>query len=132
MKWIDEVVYVCVVVWLSCYCVMVSVGNICFQCLILVGNLVELKVCVVVMGCISMYIYVLVYVGDLKGGVLCQMIDCFVVFVVVDENGNLVLVLLFVFEIDEQCVFVKYVVDVWVVFDKIVEMKLEEVVKGIV
>lgn len=28
--------------------------------------------------------------------------------------------------------FVKYVVDVWVVFDKIVEMKLEEVVKGIV
>lgn len=30
MKWIDEVVYVCVVVWLSCYCVMVSVGNICF------------------------------------------------------------------------------------------------------
>lgn len=29
------------------------------------------------------------------------MIDCFVVFVVVDENGNLVLVLLFVFEIDE-------------------------------
>lgn len=58
MKWIDFVVYVCVVVWSGKYCIMVYVGGICFVVLIYVGNLVEVNVKVIYIGKIFMYIVI--------------------------------------------------------------------------
>ncbi len=132
MKWIDETAYACAAVWSSRYCVTVSVGNIRFQRPILVGNLVELKARVVATGRTSMHIHVTVHAGDPKGGVLRQTTDCLVVFVAVDENGNPLPVPPLVPDTDEDKRLQQYALDVREALDKLVELKPEEVAKGVV
>jgi acyl-CoA hydrolase len=132
MKWIDETAYACAAVWSGRYCVTVSVGNIRFRRPIQVGNMVELRARVVATGRTSMHIHITVHAGDPKSGQLRLTTDCLIVFVAVDENGNPIPVPAFVPETDEQKRLAKYALDVRDALDAIVELKPEEVAKGVV
>ncbi|WP_293033709.1 acyl-CoA thioesterase [Paraburkholderia sp.] len=132
MKWIDETAYACAAVWSGRYCVTVSVGNIRFRRPIQVGNMVELRARVVATGRTSMHIHITVHAGDPKSGQLRLTTDCLIVFVAVDENNNPVPVPSFVPETDEQKRLAKYALDVKEALDAIVELKPDEVAKGVV
>jgi acyl-CoA hydrolase len=131
MKWIDEVAYACAAIWSGRYCVTVSVGNIRFRRPILVGNMVELKARIVATRRTSMHIHVSVHAGDPKSGQLRQTTDCLVVFVAVDENGTPVPVPSYAPQTEEQRRLAKYAMDVKEALDAIVELKPDEVAKGV-
>jgi len=132
MKWIDETAYACSAVWSGRYCVTVSVGNIRFRRPILVGNMVELRARVVATGRTSMHIHISVHAGDPKSGQLRLTTDCLIVMVAVDENGTPVPVPSFAPETDEQKRLAKYALDVKEALDAIVDLKPDEVAKGII
>lgn len=92
MKWIDQVVYVCVFIWLEGYVVIVYVGGIWFYQFIYIGSFVKVMVWVIYIGNISVYIVVDVFFRKMNEQKFYKIMYCVIVFVFVDGDGKLKLI----------------------------------------
>ena len=102
MKWIDQAAYACAVGWSGRYCVTVYVGGIRFFNPVRIGDLVEVKACVIDTGTSSMHMAVDVWARDPKGEEARKTTHCVVVFVAIDDDGKPVAVPDFYPESEEE------------------------------
>lgn len=88
MKWIDQASYACAVAWSGRYCVTVYVGGIRFFRPIFIGNMVNVRACLIHTGKSSMHIAVDVSATDLREGSEAKTTHCIIVLAAVDEHGK--------------------------------------------
>jgi len=90
MKWMDQAAYTCAAGWCGGYAVTVSVGGMSFLQPIRIGDMVEIAAMIVLTGSSSMAIAVEVDSIDIRTQVRTRTTRCVMMFVAVDERGQLV------------------------------------------
>lgn len=92
LEWIDRAAYVTATQWSGRHCVTASVGNIHLDRAIGVGELVEVRATLAYTGRSSMHILVTVCSSDPTGAKAVQTLQCSIVLIAVDGDGNIVAV----------------------------------------
>lgn len=104
--WMDIVLGICAGKYCECYVVMVFVDYVSFIKVIKVGDVIIFEVSIICVFCIFVEVFVEVYVIDIMGyNSWCSNLVYYIFVVFDQENGMFVLVLLviLVMEIEQQC-----------------------------